>query len=706
MGNEFERLSHHKDESDGVRDRFADLKEIFGPHQTSSSSEKEKTNDSQRRGDSIDKSTLPLALFDTPSESDLNKLKTETSKAVEAIVEAARVNPDYLQKLLESRTSRPSGSRYENMTPDDLLKAMYEADWVESPHPNVADGATRYTARIKGGILGIAPLSAIPEDAPLSLVDPKGTGAWSLTTNGKVDVRAEVTTLIIGPGEDANGEPIKANMIRTVHPGDPFKPSTTTTTTNETLMANGVTVPDNLPKDGEGRRIPISRKQAESLGLDLVKMENEPKETGTGSDTKRKSTDERNAESDTKAQSGTEKASTPSEWDQLQRDKSNPKYRFIPSNGKGDGVDFWVDKETGQPKIAKSDGMEIRFDQRDKAMQITWFDSKDGSIFRRMHTDEFMNEEHWAWELVEKSTRAEHFAHTFDTWKGAITIAPENHKFDLSFPQLGDAPSLYADSANSKGKADTVESNPPDFFDKSTLLGEEKAALAKLRLILNPNQTENRAIDWTKMSNDSLARSIRQLSVDSAPPKDIEKALRALTSTDKGKNAREYLFNKSNTTTAANRAPMLSQQTAKEVLSIKDQEVARTNSNSTNLIDQAKQNELALKHTIEELKTTFELSEQKAKELAPKLRSAEPKIREQAGNELVHFVESSTSESLKVQKGPAKETLEQRRERTLSTLTRNVTGRLAALGIVSPVVIGAFGRGGTPAQAPKIEFRK
>jgi hypothetical protein len=129
----------------------------------------------------------------------------------------------YWQNLLASRQPDGTGSRFfRPVSEEEIL----QWDWTEVtemiPEGNRLGGCRYYRAP-QQGLLGIVPLLQVPQEAPVYLEDPKGTGKVSAVINrNQLEVELGIvnyTTLVVGP---ENGE----DVIYTFHPGDPIRPST------------------------------------------------------------------------------------------------------------------------------------------------------------------------------------------------------------------------------------------------------------------------------------------------------------------------------------------------------------------------------------------------------------------------------------------------------------------------------------------------
>ena len=113
-----------------------------------------------------------------------------------------------------------AGSVYEGInTPEEMEKALREANWVEAKHPDVMPGCKAYkTTDIKGGHYGLIKIADLPDDAIIIASDPKGTGKVSMLVPDMIGPAVEETWLIVG---DEEGH----DVVFTFHPGEPVRPS-------------------------------------------------------------------------------------------------------------------------------------------------------------------------------------------------------------------------------------------------------------------------------------------------------------------------------------------------------------------------------------------------------------------------------------------------------------------------------------------------
>ncbi|HEY9790649.1 MAG TPA: hypothetical protein V6D22_09645 [Candidatus Obscuribacterales bacterium] len=165
---------------------------------------------------------------------------------------------DYLDKNISTRTPENRMGSYWEMTADELKRAIHTADWkpFEDKDGVIAAPARAYQSTIPGGRLGMTTLESVPQDAKLYLVDPKGTGKWSLATSGAMEPVTDKATLIVGPGDDGK-------MISwTFHPGDPVRPSNLDSAKLQSILGD-------MGISADTTRIKITRAQLDKINSQL-----------------------------------------------------------------------------------------------------------------------------------------------------------------------------------------------------------------------------------------------------------------------------------------------------------------------------------------------------------------------------------------------------------------------------------------------------
>lgn len=177
--------------------------------------------------------------------------------------------PDYLARTIATRTPEQRAGSYFDLQPDRLRQELYKAQWEPynpldaDGSPIIGGGARGYRATIPGGRLGMTSVDAIPETAKLFLIDPKGTGNWSVSTLGAAEPVTDHVTMIVGDGD--NGKPI----VWTFHPGEPVRPSALDTARMREVLSQADIDTNNLPENGPGRRIQITRAQLDAINAAL-----------------------------------------------------------------------------------------------------------------------------------------------------------------------------------------------------------------------------------------------------------------------------------------------------------------------------------------------------------------------------------------------------------------------------------------------------
>ena len=127
---------------------------------------------------------------------------------MQVITALKATDPEYFTRLLSTRTPEHRAGSYFDMTPEQLRAEVFRAKWEPySPldangQPIVSGDARAYRATINGGRLGMTEVATVPEQAQLYLIDPKGTGNWSVSTIGASEPHTNHVTMIVGQRPD------------------------------------------------------------------------------------------------------------------------------------------------------------------------------------------------------------------------------------------------------------------------------------------------------------------------------------------------------------------------------------------------------------------------------------------------------------------------------------------------------------------------
>lgn len=133
-----------------------------------------------------------------------------------AIAATRRLAPGYFDACLTQRCSG-AGSSYD-LGPEALESRLVGAEWEPFEHPDIMAGCSAFRAPI-AGTFGLVKLDTLPEDAILTLIDPKGTGfVEAECPSGAPREAVGFTVIILG---QEKGE----EVVFTFHPGDPIRPS-------------------------------------------------------------------------------------------------------------------------------------------------------------------------------------------------------------------------------------------------------------------------------------------------------------------------------------------------------------------------------------------------------------------------------------------------------------------------------------------------
>lgn len=135
-----------------------------------------------------------------------------------AISNTKKLVPGYFENTCKNRLSGGVGSIYDQFdSVEELEKALLEADWTETTHPDVMVGCRVFKTNLEGRF-GLVKISDLPDDTQLIADDSKHTGKVAMTVKGVRGKIVPETYLIIGK-EDG------VDVVFTFHPGEPVRPS-------------------------------------------------------------------------------------------------------------------------------------------------------------------------------------------------------------------------------------------------------------------------------------------------------------------------------------------------------------------------------------------------------------------------------------------------------------------------------------------------
>lgn len=144
-----------------------------------------------------------------------------------ALEGTAGVPEGYCRNTFAQRLPGGAGSTFTGVkSVEDILAALNRAeDWEEYSHPAIMPGCTAFITRSLGGVLGVVDLAALPVDTVVTLDDRKGTGKVSCVVSAAaVPQRPVAGFTIVILGEEQGRE-----VLFTLHPGEPVRPSSVQT---------------------------------------------------------------------------------------------------------------------------------------------------------------------------------------------------------------------------------------------------------------------------------------------------------------------------------------------------------------------------------------------------------------------------------------------------------------------------------------------
>lgn len=133
-----------------------------------------------------------------------------------AIENTKKIIPEYWNNTVAQRSATNGAGSVYNASPEEIEKAIYNADWKETSHPSVMEGCRVFKANI--GLKGYFGLIEVQKNQTYITDDRKGTGKISLTIKGQRGKQTNETYLIIGEEQGIQ-------VVFTFHPGEPIQPS-------------------------------------------------------------------------------------------------------------------------------------------------------------------------------------------------------------------------------------------------------------------------------------------------------------------------------------------------------------------------------------------------------------------------------------------------------------------------------------------------
>lgn len=154
----------------------------------------------------------------------LGKSMRDSTSIVRSAI--ANTTADYWIELCSMRAGRGEsakrmGSFYPRLTGPQVERLIRTLVWEPYTHSEVKEPAMAFIARHAPGVVGVAQLADVPEDAELVWDDTKNTGNVELIWKGAPDsahTKVDYTVAIVGPHDGKE-------IVYTFHPGDPVKPS-------------------------------------------------------------------------------------------------------------------------------------------------------------------------------------------------------------------------------------------------------------------------------------------------------------------------------------------------------------------------------------------------------------------------------------------------------------------------------------------------
>lgn len=151
-------------------------------------------------------------------------MKSSIKSVQKYIKNTKNIIPEYWDNTLKQRLTGGAGSCFTQFKSVEALeKALLESEWVETTHPDVDSSSLKLFKTNLKGRFGLVKVQDLPVGTKLICDDRKGTGKISLTIKGILGPICSETYLIVGQEQGVD-------VVYTVHPGEPIKPSSITDT--------------------------------------------------------------------------------------------------------------------------------------------------------------------------------------------------------------------------------------------------------------------------------------------------------------------------------------------------------------------------------------------------------------------------------------------------------------------------------------------
>jgi hypothetical protein len=183
----------------------------------------------------------------------------DLSAKVRSIIQYTKKTlPGYFESCIKQRLADGLGSTTDFRSVDALENALLTASYVPfEDNGALIPGCYAVKTYDIPGHLGIVPVDSLPDEAVLTLRDPKNTGFLSACTATQQRTDVDFTVLIIGKEDDGDNE-----VMYTFHPGAPVPPPS---------LKAGVPNEVTGKEYHDGDQITVA--EAKSLGIMDVKAE-------------------------------------------------------------------------------------------------------------------------------------------------------------------------------------------------------------------------------------------------------------------------------------------------------------------------------------------------------------------------------------------------------------------------------------------------
>jgi hypothetical protein len=150
-------------------------------------------------------------------------METNNQRIQNAIDSIKEIDLEYWNSTLTQRLEGGAGSQFINVSSiEELENNIRGARWTKYEHPEISHGCTGFIAVDLKGFEGIIDLSELDPEKAVTLDDRKDTGKVSCVVKDVLKHFVDFSIIILGIEDERE-------VVFTIHPGAPIKPSTVVT---------------------------------------------------------------------------------------------------------------------------------------------------------------------------------------------------------------------------------------------------------------------------------------------------------------------------------------------------------------------------------------------------------------------------------------------------------------------------------------------